>query len=502
MGRPGSAVTCGRVAAAVCGYLCLRTFVFPATPVLLASDQSFFWMYGERMLRGEHVYRDFFQFTPPGTDLVYLAAFAAFGPRIWVTNAVVVGLGTALGAACFRVARRILEPALAALATALFVVLVYGQPLSATHHWFSMLAVMSAIEWLGPEASRRRLVAAGATLGLASFFTQTHGAAALAGAVAFVGWRAHEERLAPRFWASRLALLVGSFSLTWLALTGYFAVTVGARKLASVLVSYVWGYMGYSPLSADLGLPEAPRWRSLRWLAPYLLVYAIVPTAYVLGAASYRRARRAGEPVGGRTTVALLWLVGVALLIEVAAGLSWLRIFAVSMPAIILLVWVLDRAGRWKGPLKAIAWSGTACLAAGLIRSTYRHHTLVLDFPAGRAATDALNRDKLFWFGARVPPGGALFAADRPNVYLPLGLHNPLYLDAAVPTRQTRIESVQLAIAQIEATRLQYVLWSPALENCAGGPEMAGMVALRAYVHERYHPVRAFSDGDEAWERR
>jgi hypothetical protein len=240
----------------------------------------------------------------------------------------------------------------------------------------------------------------------------------------------------------------------------------------------------------------------LCWLAPYLLVYAIVPGAYVFAAASYRRARRAGEPVAGRTSVGLLWLVGVGLVIEVAAGLSWLRIFAVSMPAIILLVWVLDRAGRWKRPLKAVAWSGTACLAAALIRSTYRHHTFVVDFPAGRAATDALNRDKLLWFVARVPPGGALFAADRPNVYLPLGVHNPLFLDAAVPTRQTRIEYVDRAIAQIERARLQYVLWSPALEDCAGGPEMAGMVALRAYIHERYHPVRTFSDGDEAWERR
>jgi hypothetical protein len=500
MGRRG-ATTWGLVLAAVGGYLCLRTFVSPATPVLLGGDQSFFWMYGERMLRGERVYRDFFQFTPPGADLVFLAVFSLFGPRIWVTNAVVVGLGVALGAVCFRVAHRLVSAGVAALATAIFVVFVYGQPLSATHHWFSVLAITGAVAVVGPDATGWRLAAAGTLFGLGSFFTQTHGAAALAGVAAFVGMQSHAQRLSPRVWTRRYALLLGPFVLTLLAATAYFAVTIGASKLASVLVAYVWQHMGFSPFRADLGLPEAPTWKTVRWLAPYLLVYAIVPAGYGLTARVLLRDRNAGGWAGDQTA-RVLWFVGVALLAEVSVAFSWLRIFAVSMPAIILLVWAIDRLARWRRPILVMAWSGTACLAAVLIRSTHRHHAFVVDFPAGRAATDALNRDKLLWFAERVPAGGAVFAADRPSVYLPLALHNPLFLDAAVPTRQTRLEAVDLAIAQIEATRLQYVLWSPALEDIGSDLEMAGMMALRAYVHEHYRPVRAFSDGDEAFERR
>jgi hypothetical protein len=33
---------------------------------------------------GEYVYRDFFQFTPPGTNLVYLAFLTLLWIRIWI----------------------------------------------------------------------------------------------------------------------------------------------------------------------------------------------------------------------------------------------------------------------------------------------------------------------------------------------------------------------------------------------------------------------------------
>ena len=56
------------------------------TPILLGGDQVFFWLDAQRMLYGQRIYQDFLQFTPPGTDLFYLALFKLFGFRIWVTN--------------------------------------------------------------------------------------------------------------------------------------------------------------------------------------------------------------------------------------------------------------------------------------------------------------------------------------------------------------------------------------------------------------------------------
>jgi len=51
-------------------YLYLTLFLLPRTPVLLSGDQLLFWD-GQRILHGELPYRDVFQFTPTGTNLVY-----------------------------------------------------------------------------------------------------------------------------------------------------------------------------------------------------------------------------------------------------------------------------------------------------------------------------------------------------------------------------------------------------------------------------------------------
>jgi hypothetical protein len=67
-------------------YLYVNLFTFHNVPFLLLGDQTFFWEYAFRILQGDHVYRDFLQFTPPGTDLFYLALLKLFGPFLSVVN--------------------------------------------------------------------------------------------------------------------------------------------------------------------------------------------------------------------------------------------------------------------------------------------------------------------------------------------------------------------------------------------------------------------------------
>src|SRR5579859_4686035 len=111
---------CGLLLAAA-AYLYASLFATPATPYSLDGDQVYFWTYGLQLLHGKEVYRDFFQFTPPGTDLIYRGAFGLFGSRLWVTNLVVLLLGIALCGVCLRIARQILPRARASLALALYV---------------------------------------------------------------------------------------------------------------------------------------------------------------------------------------------------------------------------------------------------------------------------------------------------------------------------------------------------------------------------------------------
>src|SRR5271154_5554856 len=119
-------------------YLYVNLFASPDIPFLFGGDQVFFWTDAQRMLHGERIYLDFFQFTPPGTDLLYLALFKLFGPHMWVTNAAILLLGVALCWICFSIAKQLMTQALALLAAFLFLVFVYCRPLNATHHWFSL----------------------------------------------------------------------------------------------------------------------------------------------------------------------------------------------------------------------------------------------------------------------------------------------------------------------------------------------------------------------------
>src|ERR1700754_1858685 len=113
-------------------YLYANLFLSAKTPFLLGGDQVYFWMGAQRILDGQAVYRDFFQFTPPGTDLLYAAFFKVLGTHIWVPNTVVIVLGVVMGCISLSLSRQLMDGPPAALATGLFLVLIYAKALNAT----------------------------------------------------------------------------------------------------------------------------------------------------------------------------------------------------------------------------------------------------------------------------------------------------------------------------------------------------------------------------------
>jgi hypothetical protein len=75
-------------------YLCLILFVPPRTPIHTGFDDDKLFVYSAtRILRGQMFYRDFFELYFPGTDLFYAALIWLFGPRAWIPNACLLGLG-------------------------------------------------------------------------------------------------------------------------------------------------------------------------------------------------------------------------------------------------------------------------------------------------------------------------------------------------------------------------------------------------------------------------
>jgi hypothetical protein len=481
-------------------YLYLNLFAFPITPFLLGGDQTYFWMNAQRMLYGERVYQDFFQFTPPGADLLYLGLFKLFGLHVWVTNVAVLALGLALCWVCFALAGEIMERRLALLATFLFLTFVYSKQLNGTHHWFSVLAVMCAARIGVWKRMVGGVLAAGGMLGLASFFTQTRGVVALLAFATFLTWERSRTRKSFRDLLWNQLLLALGFAIVLLLLSAYFIATVGLKQLWYFQVTYVGLYMVHGLQTQFMGLPDPIAWRTLPKLAQYLTVYMLLPVIYPVVLWRCWRDRR--NPLSQWEQVALLSVLGSFLLVEVASGLNWLRLFAVSMPGIILLIWAVGRTGKARQCVVALMWVVVAGLAVRQTWSRHFHEQVTAKMPGGMTATIPQTNEKLQWMVQHTAPGQFFFQAAGPALYLPLQLRNPVFMDAVETNKQTRPEHIKLAIQQLEARHVQFVLWSPRLDEADDRPTKDAIAALSDYLRERYVRVHVFSDQDVVWQRK
>lgn len=481
-------------------FLYVNLFLLPRIPILQTGDQMFFWMDAQRMLFGERIYRDFFQFTPPGADYLYFALFKLFGLRIWVTNAVILLLGVALCVVCFSVARQVMNRWTALLAVSLFLALIYGKLLNATHHWFSVLAILGAAAIVMRGQSLRRIAAAGALLGVASFFTQTHGVVA---AMAFTVWLLWNESSRPQRSLDRLgrpAVLLASFASVLLALTSYCLIMVGPKLLWNSQVAYVRHYM-VTGLSSFPGLPEAITLHRLPVVGQYIFVCVILPMVYPL--AFVRCLRPLTDSDERRRNIILLALLGLGLFLEVALSPNWLRIYAVVAPGVILLVWFADGSHRWRRPALALICLVVLSL---MVRDTWVRQSqqyVVANLPAGRAALLPPAFEKLNAVMQRTQPGDFFFQPMWPGAYLPLHLRNPVYLDTVRRNDETRPEFLARSIAQLEEKGVGYILWSQRLDQPDPEyPNSDHLGPLLDYLHARYQRVQAFEDGDELWQRK
>jgi hypothetical protein len=489
----------GSIVAATVIFLWANLFTFAGRPILLGGDQVFFWMDAARMLRGERIYLDFFQFTPPGADLVFLGVFRAFGARLWVTNAVVLLLGVGLTWLCFRVSLRLASPSAAALAAMLFLVLVYAKLLGATHHWFSIFAVIAAVAVLMAGESSPRIVLAGGLLGVASFFTQTRGAAAALGIACYFAWTALVARDSWFSLLKRTALLLVSFVAVWAALSAYFIAQSGLHTLLYFQITYVRRFMVTGWKSA--GFPKPFTLRNIPSLSQYVFVYAMLPVVYATSL--WRCFRSAGEPAAGpRRHQALLTLVGFALALEVAQSPNWVRVFCVALPGVILLIVKLTDAVPRSRILVCAIWIAIAALALVRTRAIYRATPELVRLPAGVAAAPHATAEKFRWLADRTQPNDEFFQAAFPGVYVPLALSNPVYLDVLETDDQTRPEYIERSIAQLEAKNVRFILWSPRLDvpDQLHGASAYHLAPFRDFLARRYGLVHVFSDGDQLWQ--
>jgi hypothetical protein len=140
-------------------------------------------------------------------------------------------------------------------------------------------------------------------------------------------------------------------------------------------------------------------------------------------------------------------------------------------------------------------WTGLILLAAH--QTWFRHvqQAMVLDLPAGRVATTPEKGGKLAWLTRHTTPGQFLFEARWVDVYLPLALRNPVFTDMLEGGHKSRDEFVDRSIRQLEARRVQYIIWSPRLESPA-----YPFAKFHEFLADHYQRVFKLSDQDEIWE--
>jgi hypothetical protein len=471
-------------------YLYFNLLSLRGTPFLLGGDEQVFWMNALRLLHGELMYRDFFEFTPPGTDLVYLSAFELLGARVWVPNVVGLVLGIALCWLCFHIARLIMKPAPAALAAALFLVLHFGKWLDATHHWFSLAAVLAALAVLMQGTSAARILISGALLGLASFFTQTRGISAALGFAAFLLWDGFQANASWRDQCQRQLQLLLSLVLAWGILSSYFIFQVGISKLFYFQITYVLRYVTNESPNIFPGDHDV-----LTWPLRHRLVYFTIPIVFAISLWSCRKVSRGTSPTDARRVV-LLACAGLGMFLEVAQSPNWLRVDCIALPSPILLVWlVAGPVAPWREYVQTrryattMIWIGLIFLSAHQVWSRNVTHPAVVDLPAGRTAATPVASEKLTWIARHTTPGELFFQAGYPSVYLPLALRNPAF---DFLERFTSPEIVDLDIRQLEAQRVRFILWSPVY--------LPRYPKFERFLSDRYHRVREFSDQDQIWE--
>lgn len=497
--KPGTLLTLTVLCAI---FLYAQVFILPAVPILISGDQSLYLHDGTRMLDGQVIYRDYDHFTFPGTDWLYMILFKLFGVRAWIAPAALVILGSCTAALTMLMTRGVIAGPSAYLPGLLFVSLPFASDLDATHHWFSAVFTTAAITVAIGKRSLPRLFSAGVLIGLATLFTQSACLLAL-GIAMFLLWERSQENQPWRVLARKEACLLLGFVASLIPCLSYFVHAVGLKQFLYWTVVFVvkyypadWFNTWRVYLSGFPGLHRSSAFN----IPAFVLVHLIVPFVYIPALVTCI-SRSTAVSAESRKRVTFLAVTGLFLFLSVASAPAAVRLYSVSAPALVLLIWFLYSQGRWHRWLIAL-WA--VLLLTVVVRPVIaQRNTLRLNLPIGRTAfLSPAVYEKCQWMSPRSQRLDYFF--NDPLLAFALRLRNPSRVSYLRPTDYTRPEEVEDAMQALEKFHVRFVSWPKELDDdkeAARHPEGNHLGPLRAYLEQRYHLAHTFSNGDQIWER-
>jgi hypothetical protein len=488
-----------------CGiFLYLQVFVLPATPHVAIGDQAIYLHHAVRMLEGEMIYRDYDHFTLPGTDVVYMTLFKLFGVRAWIPQAMLMVLGTSMLALVSFISRRLIIGMSYLLPGLLFVALPFSSYLDATHHWYSTVATTAALAVVLEDRSFSRLLGAGFFLGLATFFTQSAGLLAV-GFAFFLLWERRREGQTWDLLLKKEAALLFSYVATTTACVAYFVWAVGLKKVLYYTVVFVVKYYPADSFNTWrgylMGRPQLHVWTTWLDIPAFTLVHLIVPFVYIafLVVGAHRSTAQSGKTWN---RLMLVNVTGLSLFLTVASAPVYNRLYAVSAPALILLVWLLESSPRLdRAPLR-LFWLMLFLVVIARPLVTQMRWTRYLDLPTGHTAFfESAPYEKCKWMLERTRVSDYFFGDHL--ISFTLRLRNAGRVPFLRPTDYTRPEEVADAIQGLERFKVQFVSWYSGLDRGREEYREPGnhLAPIRLYLREHYHLAQTFSNGDQIWER-
>jgi hypothetical protein len=462
----------------------------------LSQQEGAIWIdEAYRMIKGEMIYRDFFDFLGPGVTLVDFLFLRIFGPTTAGVGFMVVTVGAAIATTVYAVASEILWRPWRLVAVAVFVGLNYAIYSPGNHKWIFLLFCLLGILAVLHARSPTRSAVSGVLIGFATWSTQDYGVGAALGLFAAL-WllRRREPQASPIVFAM-------TYAVTVVAVFVQLGLAAGFRAVWYDLFVFLFDQYGASHLFA-YGFGESenlPIWLSSFGLGCVGLIYVV--------AGVIRQFWKTDDPA----VVILALTGGSVLLAGIAHPIEPIQVAVRAVPLSIIGLHALQRiiARRFLHPFPLLAVVAVGAIVVWHIIDApvgvqYANPKRLETYRAGQIWGTRLQEDTV-WVQQNSVEGQKVFAfPDKGGLYFLTRTTNatsyPMLLEMGFHTPR----QIDQAIAQLETTCPQIGIWhwNRLSSFVMNRPERFTLKPIWEYLQRNYDTVDTFPNGAIALRRK